>query len=69
VPTIEGASIPLRLTDITRPNTIRRLSSQGLPVPKTPNRRGDIIVEFDVQFPKKLEPAQRDLLLNALPAT
>jgi len=66
VPTIEGASVPLRLTDITRPNTCRRLSGQGLPMPKAPSRRGDLIVEFDVQFPK-LEPAQRELLLSALP--
>lgn len=67
IPTIEGGTVPLRLTDIVKPNTTRRISGQGLPVTKEPTRRGDLIVEFDVKFPTRLDTAVKDGLKNLLP--
>ncbi|CAJ0586947.1 unnamed protein product, partial [Mesorhabditis spiculigera] len=79
VPTLEGSTIPLALRDIVKPNTTRRqvlhsrinflfrITSQGLPNPKT-NVRGDIIVELVVEFPRELTATQKDMLRDILPA-
>ncbi|KHN83283.1 DnaJ -like protein subfamily B member 4 [Toxocara canis] len=68
VPTLDGTSIPMRLTEVVKPNTTKRLSGQGLPNPKVPGRRGDLIVEFDVKFPDVIPSAMKELIMNALPA-
>ncbi|VIO93317.1 DnaJ homolog subfamily B member 4, putative [Brugia malayi] len=68
VPTLDGTTYPMRINDIIRPNTSRRLTGQGLPNPKMAGRRGDLIVEFDVKFPDSLPLASKELIMNALPA-
>lgn len=70
VPTLDGHAIPLALTnEIIKPTTAKRLQGQGLPLPKQPSRRGDIIVSFDIAFPDQLPSPVRDILRDCLPAT
>ncbi|VDL85687.1 unnamed protein product [Schistocephalus solidus] len=69
VPTIDNRRLPLALRDtIVRPGTTRRISGEGLPYPKEPNRRGDLIVEFDVVYPDRLSTSDRERLAAILPA-
>ncbi|VDN59879.1 unnamed protein product [Dracunculus medinensis] len=68
VPTLDGPSVPLRLSEVVKPNSAKRLTGQGLPNPKMAGRRGDLIVEFDVRFPDSITPAAKELLFNALPS-
>lgn len=68
VPTIDGRTIPLRMTDtVIRPGMVRRICGEGLPYPKQPTKRGDIIVEFDVEFPDALSPNARNKIADLLP--
>lgn len=69
VPTLDGTNYPLRIDTVVKPKMTRTIAGQGLPMHKTPNRRGDLIVEFDVRFPESLSPAAKELIKNALPAT
>ncbi|VDN03215.1 unnamed protein product [Thelazia callipaeda] len=68
VPTLDGALLPLRINEIIKPNTSRRLTGHGLPNPKMAGRRGDLIVDFDVKFPDSISSASKELIMNALPA-
>ncbi|XP_074642866.1 dnaJ homolog subfamily B member 4-like [Tubulanus polymorphus] len=68
VPTIDGKKIPLRLTDIVKPGSKRKINSEGLPHPKQPTKRGDLVVEFDVKFPDQLSQSAKDALSATLPA-
>ncbi|VDN28427.1 unnamed protein product [Gongylonema pulchrum] len=68
VPTLDGTTYPLRISDVVKPNTTRRLTGQGLPNPKMAGRRGDLIVEFDVRFPDSIPEGAKALIMNALPA-
>ncbi|KAI6172255.1 J domain-containing protein [Aphelenchoides besseyi] len=68
VPTLDGTTYPLRIDTVIKPKMTRTIAGQGLPMHKTPNRRGDLIVEFDVKFPETLSPAAKELIKNALPA-
>ncbi|KER24668.1 DnaJ domain protein [Opisthorchis viverrini] len=67
IPTIEEGQVNLALKDVVQHGSIRRISGQGLPYPKEPNRRGDIIVEFHVIFPTRLTDSQKSQLASILP--
>lgn len=66
VPTLDGPSFPIDLKQVS-PTTKRLLKGYGLPKPKAPNVRGDLIVEFDIQFPKNLSDDQKRSLRDILP--
>lgn len=68
IPTIDGRKIKLRLNSIVQPDSTRRIHGEGLPLPKNPSKRGDLIVKCDIQFPDKLTQVQRDILLDTLPS-
>ncbi|XP_017012348.1 dnaJ protein homolog 1 [Drosophila takahashii] len=68
VPTLQGDRIPVNSgNEIIKPTTTRRISGRGLPVPKEPSRRGDLIVSFDIKFPDTLPPSLRNQLAELLP--
>ncbi|KAF2351057.1 Chaperone DnaJ C-terminal [Trinorchestia longiramus] len=68
VPTLDGPKIYLDYTkDIVRPQTVKRITGRGLPYPKDPSRRGDILVHFDIQFPTSLTDSAKEILSEVLP--
>ncbi|KAK6494843.1 dnaJ-like protein subfamily B member 5-like isoform X1 [Huso huso] len=67
IPTIDNRVIPLPCTDIIKPGTVKRLRGEGLPFPKSPTQRGDLIVEFKVRFPDRIPPQSREILKQHLP--
>jgi len=68
VPTLEGGTkVGLNCTgEIIKPGATRRLQGYGLPFPKEPGKRGDIIVSFEVLFPDRLSQSSRDILYDVL---
>lgn len=67
VPTLDGDPVTLAIRDIVKPTTQKRLTGRGLPVPKEPNKRGDLIVHFDIQFPTTLPEGTKQILVDLLP--
>ncbi|XP_043278025.1 dnaJ protein homolog 1 [Venturia canescens] len=68
VPTLTGEKIPLNLTrEIIKPNMVKRIQGQGLPFPKEPSRKGDLLVTFDIKFPESLTQSAKDILYDTLP--
>ena len=47
--------------EIITPQTEKRFPNEGLPYPKDPTKHGDLIVKFDVLFPKIFLNEQRTL--------
>ncbi|KAM8793943.1 dnaJ homolog subfamily B member 1 [Eudromia elegans] len=66
-PTLDGRTIPLVFQDVLRPGVKRRVPGEGLPLPRSPERRGDLVIEFEVRFPERIPPAARPLLQQILP--
>ncbi|KAJ3622716.1 hypothetical protein MTP99_019001 [Tenebrio molitor] len=67
-PTMSSTKIPLHYTsEVIKPNTVRRIQGYGLPLPKEPTRRGDLIVNFDIKFPDTLSQPVKDILYDTLP--
>ncbi|XP_030635690.1 dnaJ homolog subfamily B member 1b isoform X2 [Chanos chanos] len=68
-PTLDGRSVTMATQDIVRPGMKRRLTGEGLPLPKCPDRRGDLVVEFEVKFPDKLSQSARETIAKVLPTS
>ncbi|GFR57497.1 DnaJ-like protein subfamily B member 4 [Elysia marginata] len=69
VPTLTSRKIPLTLTEVIKPNTAKRIKGEGLPFPKSPSQRGDLLVEFNVVFPNSIPQSTKELLRDCIPAS
>lgn len=68
VPKLFGGKQTLDLSnEIIKPTTVKRFSGCGLPYPKEPNRKGDLLVTFDIQFPDRLSNSGKNALCKILP--
>ncbi|XP_048874623.1 dnaJ homolog subfamily B member 5 isoform X1 [Brienomyrus brachyistius] len=68
IPTMDNRVIPLPCSDVIKPGTVKRLRGEGLPYPKSPSQRGDLIVEFQVRFPDRIPPQSREIIKQHLPS-
>lgn len=69
VPTLNGDKLRIStMQEIIKPNTVKRITGYGLPLPKDPSRKGDLLVAFDIKFPDKLSSSEKEILSDILPA-
>eukprot|EP00066_Takifugu_rubripes_P013652 XP_011602918.1 PREDICTED: dnaJ homolog subfamily B member 5-like [Takifugu rubripes] len=66
VPTLDSRMMPVPCSDVIKPGAIRRLRGEGLPLPKSPSQRGDLLVEFQVNFPDRIPPQSREIIKHSL---
>uniref|UniRef100_A0A3Q0S766 Zgc:122979 n=1 Tax=Amphilophus citrinellus TaxID=61819 RepID=A0A3Q0S766_AMPCI len=66
VPTLDNRMMPLPCSDVIKPGAVRRLRGEGLPLPKSPSQRGDLVVEFQVAFPDRIPPQSREIIKHSL---
>lgn len=68
VPTLTGSKVTLDFSkEIVKPATVKRIQGHGLPFPKEPSRKGDLLVSFDIKFPDTLSQSTKDILYDTLP--
>ncbi|KAM6965642.1 dnaJ homolog subfamily B member 5 [Aplochiton taeniatus] len=67
IPTLDSRVIPLTCHEVIKPGTVKRLRGEGLPFPKSPSQRGDLIVEFTVRFPDRIPPQSKEIIRQHLP--
>lgn len=68
IPTLFGPPQKLSFTnEVIKPTTVKRLQGLGLPYPKEPSRKGDLLVFFNIIFPDRLSQNVKDNLYNCLP--
>lgn len=68
LPLLEGGKMAHTIDDVIKPNTQKRIVGKGLPLPKEPGARGDMILEFDIQFPDHLPDSAKRRLKEIIPA-
>lgn len=68
VPTLDGQTVTVTTQDVVRPGMRKPMSGEGLPLPKCPERRGDLVVEYEIKFPDQLNQSTRETLKRVLPA-
>lgn len=67
IDTLDGRKLAIEdKGQIVRPGQEKRITGEGMPISKQPGKRGDLIVEYDVKFPRNLSQSQRDQVKTAL---
>ncbi|XP_061708342.1 dnaJ protein homolog 1 [Cydia pomonella] len=68
VPTMTGEKLTVNLQgEVVKPHTVKRFPNYGLPFPKEPTRKGDLLVAFDIKFPDRLSQGVKEILADTLP--
>lgn len=69
VPTLTGEKLRIStMQEVIKPNTVKRIQGYGLPFPKDPSRKGDLLVAFDIKFPERLSQSSKEVLADLLTA-
>lgn len=66
-PTLDGRTITVSSRDIVKPGMKKRITGEGLPLSRCPEKRGDMILDFTVMFPDKLGQSTQETLKKILP--
>lgn len=66
---LDGRQLVVRSTPgmIVKPGDKKCLPGEGMPVWKQPTKFGDLVIEFDVVFPERMESGQIEVLRKNLP--
>lgn len=68
VPSLSGERFNLSTHgEVIKPTTVKRIGGKGLPFPKEPTHRGDLIVSFDIKFPDSIQHGAKEILSEILP--
>ncbi|XP_011500078.1 PREDICTED: dnaJ homolog subfamily B member 13-like [Ceratosolen solmsi marchali] len=66
VNTIDERILRVPITSVISPKYVKTISGEGLPLVEDPERRGKLIIDFDVQFPEYLPPSNKKYVQMAL---
>lgn len=69
VPTLDGRLLTVPINDVIHPEYTKRVVGEGMPlvgVDKGEKKRGDMIIEFFIEFPSNLTSERKKLVTQAL---
>ncbi|KAM6907544.1 dnaJ homolog subfamily B member 13 [Xenentodon cancila] len=64
--TLDGRLLSIPVNDIVHPAYKKVLTGEGMPLCRDPSQRGNLIITFDVLFPKELSAERKHLIKQAL---
>ena len=64
--TIDGRQIMIPINEIVTPGKTKVVSGEGMPLSNDPTTRGDLVIEFSIQFPTSLNMQQKQSLKQIL---
>ncbi|KAM6140820.1 dnaJ homolog subfamily B member 13 isoform 2-T2 [Pterocles gutturalis] len=66
VRTLDGRLLNIPINDIVDPKYCKVVQGEGMPLLQDPRHKGDLLIYFNICFPKKLTPDKKMLLKSAL---
>ena len=60
VNTIDKRIVPVPMKGVIQPGMTKVLHGEGLPYVKDPSKRGNLIIDFDIVFPEKLDVSETE---------
>ena len=66
VQTLDGRTIHVPVDSPVSPGSSRVVVGEGMPISKQPGTKGDLKIQFEVQFPRKLSEQQKAAIRAAL---
>lgn len=67
VETLDGRKVPVAITEIVRPGLTKILQEEGMPLPRDPTKKGNLLIDFDVTYPDMLTETQKTAMREILP--
>jgi len=64
---LSGQAIRVPINEIITPNYTKVVHGEGMPHQKDPSKKGNLILKFNVTFPRDLNASQKAKLMDALP--
>jgi len=64
--TLDGREVIVGVNDVISPGFEKVLSGEGMPSFEEPDKKGDLIVKYSIEFPRSLDEKQRHLLKASL---
>ncbi|GLC45431.1 hypothetical protein PLESTM_001733300 [Pleodorina starrii] len=65
---LDGSTLELPVRDVIRPGETKLIRGKGMPITKEPGAFGNLVVRFDVRFPRDLSDATKQQLRGLLPS-
>ncbi|TMW63827.1 hypothetical protein Poli38472_002768 [Pythium oligandrum] len=66
VPTLDGRKLAISCNEVINPSAEKVIKGEGMPIASQPGTRGDLLLKFDIQFPKHLTSLQKQALVKIL---
>ncbi|KAJ8669019.1 hypothetical protein QAD02_000278 [Eretmocerus hayati] len=63
--TVDDRLLRVPITSVISPDYVKRISGEGLPLIDDPDHRGDLIIDFEIEFPAYLGSASKSLIKRA----
>lgn len=64
--TLDDRTLHIPITDIVTSGYTKVVPGEGMPISKDPSQKGDLVITFDIVFPKSLSPEKKELIKLAL---
>jgi DnaJ family protein A protein 2 len=64
---LDGTKLVLMTDDIIKPEEVRMVPNMGMPHPSNPQRRGQLYLQYQVEFPASLNDKAKKKLESVLP--
>eukprot|EP00741_Cyanophora_paradoxa_P018984 tig00021108_g18327.t1 len=65
--TLDDRTLNIPISDIVSPHYQKVVRGEGMPISKTPQQRGNLVIKFNIGFPTYLNDTQKRLIQQALP--
>jgi len=67
VPMLDNKTLRVNVRDVVHPAYTKIVHGEGMPKSKSPNERGDLILTFDVAYPKVIPDDVKEKLKTLIP--
>jgi len=64
--TLDERTLHIPINDIVKPGFKKVVPTEGMPMSADPTQKGDLIIEFAIEFPASLTPERKELVRTAL---
>lgn len=65
VPTLDDREISVPINDIIHPKYSKIVKKEGMPVYGSPANKGNLVINFDIEFPTRLPPDAKGMIRQA----
>ncbi|KAK7478916.1 hypothetical protein BaRGS_00029897 [Batillaria attramentaria] len=66
ITTLDERILHIPINDIVKPGYKKIVPTEGMPLSSDPTQKGDLIIDFNIEFPRSLTPEKKDLCRKAL---